>query len=67
MPRGGRRTNQTGRPRTASPAVRVLTLFGPAALRKAYQAADEATRESARAAALTALTTALSAPQEQTT
>lgn len=67
MPRGGRRANQTGRPRTASPAVRVLTLFGPAALKTAYQAADEATREKARAAALEALTAALSAPQEETT
>ena len=64
MPRGGRRPNQTGRPRTASPAVRVVTLLGPAALREAYQAADEATREKARVAALKALQTTLSLPEQ---
>jgi len=64
MPRGGRRPNQTGRPRTASPAVRVVTLFGPAALRKAYQEADEAAQANARAAALKAISAALSASQE---
>jgi hypothetical protein len=66
MPRGGKRTNQTGRPRTANPAVRVLTLFGPAALRQAFQAADAATQANARTAALEALRTALNASKEPT-
>ena len=66
MPRGGRRPNQTGRPRTANPAVRVLTLFGPAELRQAFQTADAATQADARTAALEALTTALSTSKEPT-
>jgi hypothetical protein len=64
MPRGGRRPNQTGRPRTANPAVRVLTLFGPTALRQAFQAADAATQANARTAALKAMSAALSASRE---
>ena len=64
MPRGGKRANQTGRPKSASPAVYIATLFGPAHVRRDYQAADDATRQRARRAALTALLAALRAPEE---